>query len=133
MYSPRLPTTLEWNNTRTKFSFPSVVDSGADYCVFPANFGERLGLEVTKGRRAQMAGFGGGGECFYHKIGVLVLIENKIWRFECFAGFSERMNEMGIGLLGRHGFFELFDEIIFDQRNKLFKLKLSEAKTSSSN
>ena len=131
MYSPRLPTILEWNNTRTKFSFPSVIDSGADYCVFPAIFGERLGLEVKKGRLTQMAGFGGGGECFYHKINVMALIDNKILRFECFAGFSERMNELGVGLLGRHGFFELFDEVSFDQRNRIFKLKLPEVKTSN--
>ena len=76
-----------------------------------------------------MAGFGGGGECFYHKISVMALVVNQVLRFECFAGFAERLNEMGIGLLGRHGFFELFDEIIFDQRNKLFKLKLPEVKT----
>src|SRR3990167_1225336 len=77
-----------------------------------------------------MAGFGGGGECFYNKINVMALIVDKVLRFECFAGFAERLNEMGIGLLGRHGFFELFDEIIFDQRNKLFRLKLPEMKTS---
>ena len=78
-----------------------------------------------------MAGFGGGGECSYHKVNVMALIDNKILRFECFAGFSERMNEMGIGLLGRHGFFELFDEIVFDQRNKLFKLNLPETKAKN--
>ena len=124
MHSPRLSTVLEWNGIRTKFSFPSVVDSGADYCVFPASFGERLGIDVKNGKPAKMSGFGGGGQCFYHKVNVLVMIENKIWRFECFAGFSELMNDLGIGLLGRHGFFELFEEIIFDQRSKLFKLKL---------
>lgn len=132
MYSPRLRTILEWNNTRTQFSFPSVVDSGADYCVFPAVFGERLGLDVKTGCLTKMSGFGGGGECFYHKVNVIVLVDNKILRFECFAGFSERMNEMGIGLLGRHGFFELFDEITFDQRNKLLKLNLPETKTQDS-
>lgn len=131
MYSPRLPTILEWENSRTPFSFPSVVDSGADYCVFPATFGERLGLQVKKGQLTRMSGFGGGGECFYHKVNVVALIDQKILRFECFAGFSEQMNEMGIGLLGRHGFFELFDEIIFDQRNKLFKLNFPETKAQN--
>jgi len=124
MYSPRLPTILEWNKTRSKFTFPSLVDSGADYCVFPANFGERLGLDIQKGRLAQMSGFGGRGQCFYHRVNVLVVINGKVWRFECFAGFSEQMNDLGMGLLGRHGFFELFEEVIFDQRKKVFKLKL---------
>ena len=49
MYSPRLPTILENDNVRTKFSFPSVVDSGADNCVFPATFGEMIGLNRETG------------------------------------------------------------------------------------
>jgi hypothetical protein len=57
---------------------------------------------------------------------VLVLINDRVLRFGCFSGFSERMNDLGIGLLGGHGFFELFEEISFDQRNKLFRLKLPE-------
>ena len=124
MYSPRLLTTLEWNNSRSKFFFQSVVDSGADYCIFPSNFGARLGIDIQSGKPAQMSGFGGGGRCFYHQVNVLVTIDSQIWRFKCFAGFSEQMNDLGIGLLGRHGFFELFEEVIFDQRNKFFKLKL---------
>ena len=124
MYSPRLPTALEYKNVRSQFYFASVVDSGADYCVFPANFGERLGINIKSGNPTPMSGFGGKGHCFYHPVKVLVVIDKRIWRFKCFAGFSEQMDELGIGLLGRHGFFELFEEVIFDQRNKIFKLKL---------
>lgn len=124
MYSPRLLTTLEWTNVRSAFLFQSVVDSGADYCVFPANFGDRLGIDIKSGKSVQMSGFGGEGQCFYHEVNVLVIIDNRTWRFKCFAGFSEQMNELGVGLLGRHGFFELFEEVIFDQRNKIFKLRL---------
>lgn len=124
MHSPRLLTALEWNNVRSKFFFQSVVDSGTDYCVFPASFGERVGIDVRSGKPTPMSGFGGKGQCFYHPIKVLAVIDKQIWRFKCFAGFSEQMNELGIGLLGRHGFFELFEEVIFDQRKKLFRLQL---------
>jgi len=124
MYSPRLLTTLEWNNVRSEFFFQSVVDSGADYCVFPARFGEKIGIDIKRGKLATMSGFGGKGQCFYHQVKTLVVINKQIWRFECFAGFSEQMNGLGVGLLGRHGFFELFEEVIFDQRKKLFKLRL---------
>lgn len=75
MYSPRLPTILESRNTRGKFSFPSVVDSGADYCVFPATFGEMLGIDVRNGESTQMSGFGGSGDCFYHSLNVVVVID----------------------------------------------------------
>ena len=124
MYSPRLPTALEWGNARTPFSFPSVVDSGADYCVFSSEFGERLGIDVKSGQPSLASGFGGGGQWFYHKINALLVIDNLGIKFECFAGFSDQMNKLGIGLLGRHGFFELFEEVIFDQRNRIFKLKV---------
>ena len=124
MYSPRLLTALEWNKVKSKFFFQSVVDSGADYCVFPASFGERVGINVKRGKPTPMSGFGGKGQCFYHQIKVLAVIDKQIWRFECFAGFSEQMDELGVGLLGRHGFFELFEKVIFDQQGKLFKLKL---------
>lgn len=132
MYSPRLPTILESRNTRGKFSFPSVVDSGADYCVFPATFGEMLGIDVRSGESSQMAGFGGSGDCFYHSLNVVVVIEGLIYRFQCFAGFSYLMNELGIGLLGRHGFFELFEEVIFSQRERVFRLKVPGNKPSMS-
>jgi len=124
MYSPRLPTALELGSCRTQFSFPSVVDSGADYCIFPLEFGERLGIDFKNLQSSPASGFGGGGHCFYHKINVLVVVENLGLKFECFAGFSDQMDKLGIGLLGRHGFFELFEEVIFDQRNRVFKLKV---------
>ncbi len=131
MYSPRLLTALEWKNVRNKFFFQSVVDSGADYCVFPASFGEKIGIDIKRGKPTPMSGFGGKGQCFYHRVKALVVISKQIWRFECFAGFSEQMNGLGIGLLGRHGFFELFSEVVFDQQNKIFKLRLSSKKAKS--
>lgn len=63
--------------------------------------------------------------CFYHKINVLVYIEGQIYRFACEAGFSDQMNNLGIGLLGRHGFFELFESVNFEQNNKVIKFIVS--------
>lgn len=125
MYSPRVSTALEFNNSRSNFMFPSVVDSGADYCTFPAVFGERLGINIQNGIKMATAGLGGGDDLYFHNIKVLVVIENQAWSFDCFAGFSRSMDNLGLGLLGRHGFFELFEEVIFEQKNRVFKLKVS--------
>ena len=105
--------------------FPSVVDSGADYCTFPAVFGERLGINIQSGLRMATVGLGGGDDLYFHNLKVMVVIENQAWSFECFAGFSRSMDNLGLGLLGRHGFFELFEEVIFEQRSRVFKLKVS--------
>jgi hypothetical protein len=35
------------------------------------------------------------------------------------------MDRAGIGFLGRHGFFELFDEVSFYQQKKRFILRVS--------
>lgn len=105
--------------------FPSVVDSGADYCTFPAVFGARLGINIQSGIKMATVGLGGGDDLYFHNIKVLVVIENQAWSFDCFAGFSRSMDNLGLGLLGRHGFFELFEEVIFEQKNRVFKLKVS--------
>ncbi len=130
MFSPRVLTTLEFNKNRGNFYFPSVVDSGADYCTFPAAFGQRLGIDITSGLRMGTVGVGGGDDLYFHTIKVLVVIEQQAWHFDCFAGFSSSMDNLGLGLLGRHGFFELFEEVTFDQKNKIFKLKVPGDRTT---
>ena len=52
-----------------------------------------------------------------------VIINDEPWKFECQAGFSTKMNAKGIGFLGRAGFFDLFQEVAFNQKVKMFRLK----------
>ena len=124
-------TNLEINSQSLNFSFFSVIDSGADHCVFPATFGERLGLDIKTGLHMPAAGFGGGDDLYFHKVKIWVQIEGGAWHWECHAGFSEGMNKLGVGLLGRLGFFELFEEVSFDQNNRMTRLKVHGDKPSS--
>ena len=119
LYSPLLKTKI--NNSH--FTFDSVVDSGADFCVFPAEFGEVVGLKIETGKHLPTFGVGGRDIIFFHKIKVSVMIRDEVWGFECHAGFSKKMNVRGVGLLGREGFFDLFQEISFNQNTKMFRLK----------
>lgn len=58
-YSPIVSTVLENKGKRLDFSFDSIIDSGADYCVFPSQFGELIGLDVELGKRLPTHGVGG--------------------------------------------------------------------------
>lgn len=67
-------------------------------------------------------GVGGKDNLFFHRIKVGIIVEEEVWEFECRAGFSRKMNAKGVGLLGREGFFDLFQEICFNQKAKMFRL-----------
>ena len=128
LYSPLVKTFLFYENKKPIFSFDSVIDSGADFCVFPAEFGEMIGLTVEAGQHLPSFGVGGKDTLFFHKIKVGIIMRNEIekdeiWKFECTAGFSRTMNKKGVGLLGREGFFDLFKEVSFNQNARMFRLK----------
>ncbi len=118
VYSPMVGTTIEFNNQILPFHFLSVIDSGADHCVFPATYGERLGINIDSGIHMPAHGVGGADNWYFHNLKVWVAIEGQVWHWECSAAFSRGTDNLGIGLLGRMGFFELFEAVSFDQRNR---------------
>ncbi len=123
IHVPVLKTTLFYKNDKWLFDFDSIVDSGADFCVFPAKMGTAIGLDVYGGESATTNGIGGKETLYFHKVRAEVLIKDEPWTFECRAGFSTKLNTKGIGFLGRDGFFDLFQEVAFNQKAKMFRLK----------
>lgn len=123
IHVPVLKTTLFYKNNKWLFDFDSIVDSGADFCVFPANAGKAIGLDVYEGENIITNGIGGKEILYFHKVKVEVIIKGEPWIFECRAGFSTKLNTKGIGFLGRDGFFDLFQEVAFNQKAKMFRLK----------
>lgn len=75
MYSPRLRTFLSYKGKRQDVSFHSIIDSGADYCVFPAKFGESIGLDLTKGDHFPSYGVGGKDILYFHNIQINIGID----------------------------------------------------------
>lgn len=124
IYSPFLSTFLSHKDDHLGFLFPSVIDSGADRCIFPLNFGERIKLDMKKGEPRISRGLGDSDIIYFHKVTVRVVILGESWQFDCEAGFSASLNDMGIGFLGRKGFFELFEEVAFNEKRREFRLKL---------
>ena len=123
IYAPVLKTTLFYKNNERLFYIDSLVDSGADFCVFPANTGKAIGLDVYGGENVSTFGIGGKETLYFHKVKVEVIIKDEPWIFECRVGFSIKLNSKGIGFLGRDGFFDLFQEVAFNQSVKMFRLK----------
>ena len=94
-------------------SFPCLVDSGADSCIFSAELvGEQiLNIDVRSG-----APFDANGLSNTILRGYLHPVELKIggWSYKIKFGFVYGF-EMPFGILGREGFFNLFKRVCFDQ------------------
>ena len=123
IHAPILKTSLFYKNKERLFYFDAIIDSGADFCVFPANTGKAIGLDIYEGKNMSTFGIGGKETLYFHKVTVEVIINEQSWKFDCHAGFSTKLNTKGIGFLGRDGFFDLFQEVAFNQKVKMVRLK----------
>lgn len=95
-----------------------LIDSGADYCYFPASIGEALDINVKNGEPRESKGITGTKfTAYFHTI------DCKIggWDNKMKIGFSY---ELGIpfGILGREGFFSLF-KVCIDHKEEEVELK----------
>ena len=83
--------------------FLTLIDSGADACIFPAELGEAIGLCVKNNRDQKFSGIGEGSiVAYFHN----VIIEVGGWRYNCYAGFS--YDKGVIPILGENGLLSLF-------------------------
>jgi len=94
------------NSPRSK-RFEAIIDSGASNCIFHADIGRAIGLDVEKGFPLQTLGVAGPTSVYAHDIclyapGGIISVR---------AGFSPDLPIAG--LLGMKGFFDSF-KITFD-------------------
>ena len=83
----------------------SLVDSGADVCLFHSDIGRMLGIEIETAPQLSFQGISGAREVAYlHRVGLAVRGLNAI---TLDVGFTNSM-AAGTGLLGQRGFFEQF-------------------------
>jgi len=86
----------------------ALVDSGADFNLFPAQAAEIIGLKLKSGIKKPMFGIGGQQVMSYsHKVKLHIVK----YSFETWVNFSESQN---VPLLGREGFFDHFERINFN-------------------
>lgn len=83
-----------------------LVDSGADLCIFDAEIGELLGIDVKAGEKHMVGGIAGQSAPYYiHS----VKIEVGGIPHEIEAGFLPRVaGGFNYGVVGERGFFDIF-------------------------
>jgi len=102
---PVIPVKL--NNGEQSQRYEVLVDSGADLCLFHAEVGEIIGLNIEKGRPEEVMGVGGKASVYYlHQIE----IEVGGWKYQIEAGFMPEVSGrvLPYGIVGQKGFFDLF-------------------------
>lgn len=98
---------LKLKNGSASVGYEVLVDSGADLCIFHAEIGEALGIDVKKGRQREVFGVGGKASLYYlHN----VEIDVGGWIYRIDAGFMPSVagRVMQYGLVGQNGFFDKF-------------------------
>jgi len=114
---PVIPIRLIYQDNHSPW-YDSLIDSGADYCIFHAEMGELIGMDVKKGKLMDFVGISGKPQkAYFHNIA----IEIGGLKYECYAGFSYDIETLPYGILGQDGFFNLFI-VIFDLKKRSIEL-----------
>ncbi|MFH0713100.1 MAG: hypothetical protein V1722_01160 [Candidatus Micrarchaeota archaeon] len=112
---PAVPVTIYFVENATPTY--TIIDSGADYCLFNNELADDLKLEIETGRQISLNGIGGKIVAFLHEVQIQ-LLNRKI---TCKALFS-RDFKWQANILGRAGFFEAH-EITFKEKDKIIQVK----------
>ena len=108
IYFPFIPIRIA-HDRKLSLPFRALVDSGATRNLLPAALGIQAGIDILSGERVKIFGIGRKEITAYtHKIKVHL----DLLSFETEADFSL---DQDIPLLGREGFFNLFQKVIFDE------------------
>ena len=118
---PVIPIEVSSTKNPKGFGYGVLVDSGADICIFLAEIGEALGLNVKSGKAQEVFGIGGKASIYYlHKVTVKV----GGWPYEIEVGFMPNVSGhiMQYGVVGQKGFFDIFT-VKFDLLKSEVELK----------
>lgn len=111
---PVIPITLI--NGDDKISCLAIIDSGADLCIFHAEMGEQIRIDIESGKLQNFTGISGQQKtAYFHDI----KIEVGGHEFDCFVGFSRDISDMPYEMLGQVGFFSLFNVTLDFCRKKI--------------
>ncbi len=116
---PVIPVKLK--NKDLEIGYEILVDSGADLCIFDAQIGEIIGIDVKKGKPMEVFGVGGKVSIYYlHK--VTIVVGGHSYNIE--AGFMPNVagNVIPYGLVGQKGFFDIF-VVKFDLLKERIEIK----------
>ncbi len=121
---PILPIELGWKSKRLRYE--ALVDSGADFCIFDAEIGDYLGIDVRSGESFQFGGIQAGRQpatTYLHT--VILAIGGQQQTVP--VTFSYDIADTGIGVLGQRGFFDQF-VVTFKLDKEVVELKTPRGK-----
>lgn len=107
------------NNDRA-INYAALIDSGADFCIFDAEIGEAIGIDIKNGEKVEFGGIQQlkGATAYIHN----VKIEIGGWSYDIKTSFSYDIAKFGYGILGQRGFFDIFI-VKFDLLKEEIELK----------
>ena len=100
---PLIPVTLF--GPKGSIYIDTLIDSGADMCLFHSDIGRDIGLEIEKGEKEVFSGIEGGNVIVY-VFPIYLQIVGMNEKVEVKAGFTETSGVSAI--LGQEGFFDNF-------------------------
>jgi hypothetical protein len=116
---PVLRTEIGWNGVKTPV-FSSLLDTGADRCFFPLQYGKRIGLIADSDEHDGLAaGAGDDNISTFYRTVIINVEDIETWTMT--AAFSAKFDRMKMGVLGGLGFFDRF-QVRFDMANGLFHI-----------
>ena len=118
IFKPIIP--IKISRSEMIIQYAALIDSGADFCIFDAEIGEYLGLNIKSGTEIQFGGIQslGGSKAFIHRVN----IEIGGHEFKTDVGFSYDISKNGYGILGQKGFFDKF-VVKFDLQKEDLEIK----------
>lgn len=116
---PVIPVKLR--HKAAEIEYEVLVDSGADLCLFDAEIGEAIGIDMKSGKQRIVTGVGGKSSIYFVHT---VEIEVGGWLHKIEAGFMSNVagNVIPYGLVGQRGFFDIF-VVKFDLLKEEIELK----------
>lgn len=112
IYMPMVPIRISYPHGQLFPYFDAVVDSGSDRNLFPMSLATYLKISFRKTKPNKVYGIGSGYiEAFPTNINLWLGTNS----YQTEADFSPKQR---IPILGRHGFFDLFKSVKFDEKGQ---------------
>lgn len=117
IYRPYIPIRLCYVHNLGKTQVYCLLDCGSDRNLFPASWGESVGINIKKGEEINILGIGNTRITAYkHQVKLFIGTAS----FATPADFSYFQNTP---LLGRENFFNLFKQVSLKQKEKIIELE----------
>lgn len=118
IFRPYIPFRVSLNHGNPSPHIDGLLDSGSDRNLFPLDLARMLGIDLKKCKPVTITGIGGI-QIPSYTAQINIWINNEKYPTE--ADFSQNQQ---IPLLGRHGFFNLFPSIEFNENGRYVEIVL---------